>query len=85
MTICSFCNVQDSESYWKSYCEDCAMLKRMLVLHDPKACVGILRRCLIRNEEQITNKIKLELKNQEKENSVGDESYDTPKTRSQKK
>tara|TARA_R110000744_G_scaffold9764_2_gene31098 strand:- start:504 stop:713 length:210 start_codon:yes stop_codon:yes gene_type:complete len=43
------------------------MLKRMLVLHDPKSCVDILRRCLIRNENQIAHKIKMELKAQDKE------------------
>lgn len=84
MAVCSFCNEQESESYWKSYCTDCAMLRRMLVLHNPKECVSILKRCLIRNQEQITNKIKLELKNQDKKSS-GDESYIVPTTRSNKK
>lgn len=84
MGICSFCNQQETESYWKSYCEDCAMLRRMLLLHDSKECVGILKRCLIRNQDQISNKIKLELKNQDRRKSVGDESYNV-QTRSNKK
>ena len=80
MTVCSFCNEQESEGFWKSYCVDCAMLRRMLVLHNPKECVEILKRCLIRNEEQITYKIKTELKNQDMIKSVGDESHeDKPK------
>ena len=62
MGYCSFCEEQEREGYWKSYCVDCAMLRRMLVLHNPKDCVDILRRCLIRNEEQISNKIKIEIK-----------------------
>tara|TARA_R100000541_G_scaffold55028_1_gene63721 strand:+ start:79 stop:336 length:258 start_codon:yes stop_codon:yes gene_type:complete len=84
MAVCSFCNEQESESYWKSYCTDCAMLRRILVLHNSKECISILKRCLIRNQEQITNKIKLELKNQDKKSS-GDESYIVPATRSNKK
>jgi len=51
----------------------------MLVLHNSKKCVEILRRCLIRNETQITNKINLELK----EKFADDiKDYDKPLTRS---
>ena len=75
MGVCSFCEHQERESFWKSYCEDCAMLRRMLVLHDPKKCVEILKRCLIRNEQQITNKIHLELKTE----SNDQKDYETPK------
>ena len=77
MGFCSFCNENEVEGWLKYYCTDCAMLKRMLVLHDPNKCVNILKRCLIRNEEQITNKIKLELKTQDKELNE-DNSYNTP-------
>tara|TARA_R110001632_G_scaffold11382_3_gene41146 strand:+ start:238 stop:510 length:273 start_codon:yes stop_codon:yes gene_type:complete len=75
MGVCSFCEHQERESFWKSYCEDCAMLRRMLVLHDPKKCVEILKRCLIRNEQQITNKIHIELKTE----SNDQRDYETPK------
>ncbi len=72
---CGFCEEKPTEGFWKSYCEDCAMLRRMLKLHEPKKCVEILKRCLIRNEDQISNKIKLELKKQD----LTDDSYDKPK------
>ena len=62
MGLCTYCQEQEKESYWSYYCNDCANLRRMLVLHNSKKCVEILRRCLIRNETQITNKINLELK-----------------------
>lgn len=75
MGVCSFCEHQERESFWKSYCEDCAMLRRMLVLHNPKKCVEILKRCLIRNEQQISNKIHLELKTE----SNDQRDYETPK------
>tara|TARA_R110000851_G_scaffold52594_3_gene125158 strand:- start:110 stop:298 length:189 start_codon:yes stop_codon:yes gene_type:complete len=51
----------------------------MLVLHEPTKCVNILKRCLIRNADQIDNKIKLELKGG---NDLND--YDKPLTRKQK-
>lgn len=86
MAICSFCEEQERESYWRSYCEDCAMLRRMLVLHDSKKCVEILKRCLIRNEQQITNKINLELKKEIIETANDQKDYDQkPITRSTKK
>tara|TARA_R110002074_G_scaffold88300_1_gene194778 strand:+ start:642 stop:836 length:195 start_codon:yes stop_codon:yes gene_type:complete len=47
----------------------------MLVLHDPKKCVEILKRCLIRNEQQISNKIHLELKTEGNDQR----DYETPK------
>lgn len=59
---CYYCESQERETYWKHYCNDCAMLRRMLVLHNPKKCVEILKRCLIRNSEQIDHKINKEVK-----------------------
>ena len=84
--VCSFCCVAETEGWLKSYCSDCAMLKRMLVLHEPKICIDILRRCLIRNENQISHKIKAELKNTSVK-CEGDDSYlpPPPTTRSKSK
>ena len=61
MGLCYYCDENERESYWKHYCNDCAMLRRMLVLHKPKECVAILKRCLIRDKHQIDNKIKREV------------------------
>jgi len=65
MGLCYYCEEQEREGYWKNYCKDCAMLRRMLVLHKPKECVEILKRCLIRNQSQIDHKIKKEIVNVE--------------------
>lgn len=78
MGVCSFCEIQERESFWKSYCEDCAMLRRMLVLHEPKKCVQILKRCLIRNEQQISNKINVELRTETNDQKESDD-IATPK------
>ena len=77
MGVCTYCNENERESFWASYCTDCALLRRMLIIHEPSKCVEILKRCLIRN--QIDNKIKLELKGG---NDLND--YDKPLTRKQK-
>ena len=81
MGVCAFCNENERESYWSSWCNNCAMLRRMLMLHNPKKCVDILKRCLIRNENQISNKIRIELHNKNGNDEID---YDKPITRKQK-
>ena len=61
MGYCSFCNEKLTPSYWEYYCEDCAMLRRMLKIHNSKKCCEILKRVLIRNEDQIGYKINNEI------------------------
>ena len=63
---CSFCEIKETDSYWQKYCKPCADLKRLLVLHDPEKCIEILKRVLLRNPDQINNKILLEIKGSEK-------------------
>ena len=60
--VCTFCEQEDTESYFKSYCKSCANLRRMLVLYDSVKCIDILNRVLLRTPDQISNKVKLELK-----------------------
>lgn len=59
---CSYCLKYPAESYFKSYCEDCANLRRILILYDSKKCIDILNRVLLRTDPQISNKVNLELK-----------------------
>ena len=62
MGLCTFCQTYDTESYFKTYCTDCANLRRMLILYDSKQCISILNRVLLRTEAQVQNKVNLELK-----------------------
>ena len=62
MGICSYCEIYERESYWKSYCKNCADLRRLLIIHDSKTCISILKRVLLRNEIQIDHKVNMELK-----------------------
>ena len=88
MGYCSFCSEYETEGFFKNYCKNCAMLRRMLVIHDSEKCIEILKRVLIRNQNQIDHKINMELKRKEEnKEKEGDDKkdYDTPKTRSQTK
>ena len=82
MGICSFCNEYPTEAYWDKFCPECAMLRRMLIIHDSKTCLEILKRVLIRNPTQIDYKVQVELK---KKLTSDIEDYDKPNTRSNKK
>ncbi len=82
MGICGFCNEYPTDGYWDKYCKECSMLRRMLIIHDSKTCLEILKRVLIRNPTQIDYKVQIELK-KKLSNDIVD--YDKPNTRSQKK
>jgi len=59
---CYFCDTRDRVGYWSNWCEDCANLRRMLLLYDPKKCTDILKRTLMRDDKQIDFKINQEKK-----------------------
>jgi len=55
-SICYFCS-KNSRSFFAYYCDDCSLLRRMLIVYDPKKSIEILKRTLIRDQNQIDNKI----------------------------
>lgn len=59
---CYFCEERDRVGYWSNWCLECANLRRMLLIYDPKKCTDILKRTLTRDENQITYKISQEVK-----------------------
>ena len=77
---CGFCNNAEVDSWFGSWCEDCAMLRRLLLVNEPKKCIDILKRVLLRNDKQITNKINLEIHN----TADDQKDYEKPKTRTNK-
>lgn len=56
MPSCYFCEKND-RSYFSYYCEDCALLRRLLIVYEPTKAIEILKRTLIRDQSQIDNKI----------------------------
>lgn len=56
MPTCYFCDKND-RSYFSYYCDDCALLRRLLIVYEPTKAIEILKRTLIRDQSQIDNKI----------------------------
>ena len=87
MGKCYFCCERERVGYWSYWCEDCANLRRMLLIYEPEKCISILKRTLTRDDTQIQYKVQQEIKkivNKEIEDT--DNSYEEkPNTRSNKK
>ena len=62
MGKCYFCCNEERDGYFQYYCEDCALLRRILLVYSPKKCIDILNRTCLRNDDQIDYKVKQELK-----------------------
>tara|TARA_R110002110_G_scaffold116940_3_gene288986 strand:- start:3496 stop:3762 length:267 start_codon:yes stop_codon:yes gene_type:complete len=80
MTLCRFCENAEISGWFASYCDDCAMLRRLLLVNEPQKCIDILKRVLLRTDQQITNKINQEIAKPQEADDRKD--YDKPKTRS---
>ena len=89
MGKCYFCDERERVGYWSYWCEDCANLRRMLLIYDPQKCIDILKRTLTRDDTQINYKVQQEIKkivNKEIEDKTEDDTYEQkPNTRSNKK
>ena len=87
MGKCYFCCERERVGYWSYWCEDCANLRRMLLIYEPEKCISILKRTLTRDDNQIQYKVQQEIKkivNKQIEDT--DNSYEEkPNTRSNKK
>ena len=59
---CYFCSERVRPSYFSYFCDDCAMLRRMLMIYSPDKCTEILKRTCLRDDKQIDYKIGQEIK-----------------------
>jgi len=84
---CYFCEEKNRVSYFSYFCENCAMLRRLLLINSPQKCIDILKRTLTRDDKQIDFKINQEIKKivlkDIEDISQNDNSY-ASKTRSKK-
>jgi len=89
MGKCYFCGERERVGYWSYWCEDCANLRRMLLIYSPEKCTNILKRTLTRDDNQIQYKVQQEIKkivNKQIEDKTEDDTYEEkPNTRSNKK
>ena len=83
MTKCYFCQEKE-KNFFSYFCDDCSTLRRLLLINQPERCINILKRVLLRNDTQISNKIKLEVKKIEKETN-DQVDYEKPLTRNKAK
>ena len=73
---CYYCEEAPRVSYFSYYCEDCAMLRRLLLINSPKKCIDILKRTLTRDDAQLDFKITQEIKKiVNKDEPLGDDTY----------
>ena len=89
MGLCYFCAERERVGYWSYWCEECAMLRRMLLINTPQKCIDILKRTLTRDDKQIDFKINQEIKKIvtteiEKMPSINEEKISAVTTRSKK-
>ena len=78
MGKCYFCCERERVGYWSYWCEDCANLRRMLLIYEPAKCIDILKRTLTRDENQISYKINQEIKKIVNKDVENDESHELP-------
>ena len=91
---CLYCEERDRVSYFSNWCEDCANLRRLLLIYEPQKCIDILKRTLTRDDTQITYKINQEIKkivnndietNVKKVDETDDHTYETRSKNSKSK
>jgi len=90
MTYCRFCESKPVEAWFGSWCSECRQIKNLCNVYGYERVLEILKKCCIRNENQLENKIR---NHKERLPSIpeeietecdGDESYEKPKTRAKK-
>lgn len=94
MTYCRFCESKPVETWFGSWCAECRQIKNLCNVYGYKRVLDILRKCCIRNESQLENKIRnhkerlptIDESTEELESKLNDsdESYEKPKTRAKK-
>jgi hypothetical protein len=81
MGKCYLCCEKERVGYWSYWCEDCDNLRRMLLIYTPEKCTNILKKTLIRDDNQIKYKVQQEIKkivnnDIEKKVSFSDDTYE---------
>ena len=87
MTYCKLCEKKGVEAWFGSFCSDCRQIKNLGNVYGFERVLTILRKCCIRDEQQLENKIKNHkerLPSIPEEIESGDDLYTKPKTRRSK-
>ena len=90
---CLLCEKKPVENWFGSFCSECRQIKNLGNVYGFERVLEILKKCCIRDESQLENKINNHKKQKERLPSipeelemkdVTDESYEKPKTRGKK-
>lgn len=91
MGYCILCEKKPVENWFGSFCSECRQIKNLGNVYGFERVLEILKKCCIRDESQLENKINNHKKQKERLPSIPeelentDESYEKPKTRANKK
>ena len=80
MGKCVMCEVKPNQYWGGAFCENCRAIKNLGNVYGYEKILEILKKCCIRNEQQIQNKIDIQKKVLEKPVDT-DQSYEKPTTR----
>tara|TARA_R110000772_G_scaffold175561_1_gene287301 strand:- start:344 stop:607 length:264 start_codon:yes stop_codon:yes gene_type:complete len=81
MGYCKFCESKPVENWFGNWCSECRQIKNLCNVYGYERVLEILKKCCIRNENQLEKKI---IAHKEKLPTIteeGDDSYEKPKTR----
>ena len=91
---CKFCESKPVETWFGSWCSECRQIKNLCNVYGYERVLEILRKCCIRNESQLENKIRnhkerlssIPESTEELESKLNDsdESSEKPKTRAKR-
>lgn len=85
---CILCEKKSTETWFGSFCSNCRQIKNLGNVYGFDRVLTILRKCCIRDEQQLENKIKNHkerLPSIPEELETTDDSYTKPKTRGKSK
>jgi len=61
MGYCYLCEKDYTEKFFSYFCSDCREIKNIMNVYGKEKVKSIIKSCCIRNQQQIENKIEIEL------------------------
>lgn len=78
---CKFCESKPVEAWFGNWCSECRQIKNLCNVYGYDRVLDILKKCCIRDEDQLENKIKKHKKLPTIVEEDSDETYEKPNTR----
>ena len=78
---CKFCESKPVENWFGNWCSECRQIKNLCNVYGYERVLEILKKCCIRDENQLEKKINSHKEKLPPIKEETDESYEAPKTR----